>query len=43
METVVGNIKNLSGPRPMPILGWRGNAVQFLRDPITFLRTIYQG
>ncbi len=41
METVVGNIKNLSGPRPMPILGWRGNAVQFLRDPITFLRTIY--
>lgn len=25
----------------MPLLGWRGNAIQFLRDPINFIRTMY--
>lgn len=27
----------LSGPAPMPILGWRGNLVQFFRDPIGYM------
>lgn len=27
----------LSGPAPMPVLGWRGNLVQFLFDPIRYM------
>lgn len=27
----------LPGPRPTPVLGWRGNVVQFLRDQIRYL------
>lgn len=28
---------HIPGPRPVPVLGWRGNVVQFLRDQIHYL------
>lgn len=32
----------LAGPAAAPLIGWRGNAIRFLRDPIRFVRFIYQ-
>ncbi|MDA8018680.1 MAG: cytochrome P450 [Thermoanaerobaculia bacterium] len=32
----------IPGPRPMPLLGWRGNTLRFLRDPIAYLRQLRQ-
>lgn len=34
-------IEKLPGPKPMPIVGWRGNMLQFLRDPLTYLDSAY--
>ena len=28
---------SISGPRPTPVLGWRGNLVRFLRDPVGYM------
>ena len=33
---------SLPGPRAMPLLGWRGNSILFLRDPLRYLRATYE-
>jgi cytochrome P450 len=32
----------IPGPPPMPLLGSRGNLLQFLRDPVAYMRTLYR-
>ncbi len=32
----------LAGPAAPPLIGWRGNAIRFLSDPIRFVRFMYQ-
>jgi cytochrome P450 len=32
----------VSGPRPVPLLGWRGNMVLFLRDPVAYMTRLYR-
>src|SRR3954454_25336798 len=34
--------RTLPGPASMPILGWRGNALAFGRDPISTLQAAYR-
>src|SRR5690242_8940367 len=35
-------LHRIEGPPPMPILGWRGNMVQFLVDPIAYMMRLYR-
>src|SRR5215216_5999428 len=35
-------VRRVSGPRANRILGWRWNAFQFRRDPIGFMKQLYQ-
>lgn len=35
--TLPSSVATLPGPRPVPVLGWRGNAVRFLLDPIGYM------
>ena len=32
-----GPFAMLDGPSPVPVLGWRGNLLQFLRDPVGYM------
>src|SRR5690349_7582006 len=32
----------IEGPPPTPVLGWRGNMVMFLRDPIAYMMRLYR-
>ncbi|MFN8374498.1 MAG: cytochrome P450 [Anaerolineae bacterium] len=32
----------IPGPPPTPVIGWRGNMLQFFRDPLTYLSTVYR-
>jgi cytochrome P450 len=32
----------IPGPRPMPLIGWRGNALSILHDPIVELHKLYR-
>lgn len=34
-------IVKIPGPKPVPVIGWRGNMLQFLRDPLTYLNNAY--
>src|SRR5262245_1613661 len=38
----VPTVPTVSGPRPMFLLGWRGNMVSFLRDPVTYMMRLYR-
>jgi len=33
--------RTIPGPPPMPLLGWRGNALAFYRDPLAALRALH--
>ncbi|NJO85201.1 MAG: hypothetical protein HC828_22290 [Blastochloris sp.] len=35
--TFAGSIRVPSGPRPLPMIGWRGNVLQFFHDPIDYM------
>lgn len=46
MSTKPTAAQTAPGPRPMPIVGWRGNALHFYLDPIAYmnrLKATYQG
>jgi len=32
----------IPGPPPLPLLGWRGQVLRFHRDPLAYLRAMYQ-
>lgn len=40
--TLTGSAPAMPGPRPMPVLGWRGNLLPILRDPAVRLRRLQQ-
>ena len=42
MTTAAWPITRLPGPMAMPLLGWRGNSIRFLRDPLRYLQRSYQ-
>src|SRR4051794_7180592 len=35
--TSKGRVRKIPGPRPKPLLGWRGNMLPLLRDPIHYM------
>jgi len=34
--------RQLPGPRPVPLVGWRGNQHRFFHDPIAYLRAVHR-
>jgi cytochrome P450 len=42
MERVTPPPRALPGPRPMPVLGWRGNLLAFRRDPLATIIKLSQ-
>lgn len=41
MATATLAAPTVPGPRPLPVVGWRGNLVRFYRDPIAYLRAAH--
>lgn len=41
MASPISNVQFIRGPRPMPVVGRRGNILQFSRDPLHYLRAAY--
>jgi hypothetical protein len=42
MATATRGAPPIPGPRPLPVLGARGNFIRFLADPITYMMRVYR-
>src|ERR671925_1859948 len=42
MITTSSASAGIPGPRPLPVLNWVGNAVIFMREPVLYMRQLYE-